>query len=62
MLEVSGLRKSYRDLVAVDGVSFRAGKGETIGLLGPKPLEIKQIIGDARSSHLLRLIHLAARI
>src|SRR5439155_4012465 len=32
---VSGLRKSYHDVVAVDGVSFRAGKGETIGLLGP---------------------------
>lgn len=35
MLEVIGLRKSYRDLIAVDGVSLRAGKGETIGLLGP---------------------------
>jgi ABC-2 type transport system ATP-binding protein len=35
MLEVSGLRKSYGDLVAVDGVSLRADKGETIGLLGP---------------------------
>jgi ABC-2 type transport system ATP-binding protein len=35
MLEVLGLRKSYGDLVAVDGVSFRAAEGETIGLLGP---------------------------
>jgi ABC-2 type transport system ATP-binding protein len=35
MLEVVGLRKSYGDLVAVDGVSLRAAKGETIGLLGP---------------------------
>jgi len=35
MLEVIGLRKSYGDLVALDGVSLRAGKGEIIGLLGP---------------------------
>ncbi len=35
MLEISGLRKSYHNLVAVDGVSFRAGQGETVGLLGP---------------------------
>ena len=35
MLEVLGLRKSYGTLTAVDGVSFAAGKGETIGLLGP---------------------------
>jgi ABC-2 type transport system ATP-binding protein len=35
MLEVLGLRKSYGALVAVDGVSFTAAKGETIGLLGP---------------------------
>ncbi len=35
MLEVAGLRKSYGSLTAVDGVSFRAAQGETIGLLGP---------------------------
>jgi ABC-2 type transport system ATP-binding protein len=35
MLEVSGLRKSYRAIKALDGVSFTAGKGETLGLLGP---------------------------
>ncbi len=35
MLEVLGIRKSYGNLIAVEGVSFRAGKGETIGLLGP---------------------------
>jgi ABC-2 type transport system ATP-binding protein len=35
MLDVIGLRKSYGALVAVDGISFHAGKGETIGLLGP---------------------------
>ena len=35
MLEVEGLRKSYGDLRAVDGVSLRAAAGETVGLLGP---------------------------
>jgi len=35
MLEVTGLRKSYGKLLAVDGVSLRAGAGETVGLLGP---------------------------
>jgi ABC-2 type transport system ATP-binding protein len=35
MLEVTGLRKSYGDFLAVDGVSLRAGVGEIIGLLGP---------------------------
>jgi ABC-2 type transport system ATP-binding protein len=35
MLEITALRKSYGNIVAVDGVSLRAAKGETIGLLGP---------------------------
>jgi ABC-2 type transport system ATP-binding protein len=35
MLEVKALRKSFGPLVAVDGVSLRAGKGEIVGLLGP---------------------------
>jgi ABC-2 type transport system ATP-binding protein len=35
MLQVTTLRKTYGDLVAVGGVSFAAGKGETIALLGP---------------------------
>ncbi len=35
MLEVSALRKSFGDLVAVDSVSLRADKGQTLGLLGP---------------------------
>jgi linearmycin/streptolysin S transport system ATP-binding protein len=35
MLEVIGLRKTYGPVTAVDGVSLKAGTGETIGLLGP---------------------------
>jgi len=35
MLEVNSLRKSYGGMVAVDGISLRVGKGETLGLLGP---------------------------
>jgi len=52
MLEVRGLRKSYRDVAAVDGVSFTAGKGETIGLLGPngagKTTTVSMIAGLVR--------------
>ncbi len=52
MLEVSGLRKSYGDLVAVDGVCLRADKGETIGLLGPngagKTTTVSMIAGLVR--------------
>ncbi|MCB9916019.1 MAG: ABC transporter ATP-binding protein [Planctomycetes bacterium] len=35
MIEVQDLRKTYGDLVAVDGVSFRAPAGAIYGLLGP---------------------------
>lgn len=35
MLEVKALKKTYGKIVAVDGVSLRAGSAETIGLLGP---------------------------
>lgn len=35
MIEVRELRKAYGELVAVDGVSFRAEAGEIFGLLGP---------------------------
>jgi len=35
MIEVHDLRKSYGELVAVDGVSFTAGHGSIFGLLGP---------------------------
>src|SRR5580693_3760532 len=35
MIEVEQLRKSYGELIAVDGVSFAAHPGEIFGLLGP---------------------------
>ena len=35
MIEVEQLRKSYGELIAVDGVSFTARPGEIFGLLGP---------------------------
>jgi ABC-2 type transport system ATP-binding protein len=35
VIEVEQLRKQYRDVVAVDGVSFTAQPGEIFGLLGP---------------------------
>src|ERR1700689_2551741 len=35
MLVVDDLKKTYGNLVAVNGVSLRAGGGEIIGLLGP---------------------------
>jgi ABC-2 type transport system ATP-binding protein len=35
MIEVKDLTKRYRDLVAVDRLSFTIGKGEVVGFLGP---------------------------
>jgi len=35
MIEVRNLVKRYRDLVAVDGLTFTVGKGEIVGFLGP---------------------------
>jgi len=35
MIEVTDLTKRYRDLVAVDRLSFTVGKGEIVGFLGP---------------------------
>jgi ABC-2 type transport system ATP-binding protein len=35
MLEAKALKKSYGKIVAVDGITLRADRAETIGLLGP---------------------------
>jgi gliding motility-associated transport system ATP-binding protein len=35
MIEVEGLTKRYRDVAAIQDLSFRIGKGEIVGLLGP---------------------------
>jgi ABC-2 type transport system ATP-binding protein len=52
MLQVDALKKSYGALVAVDGVSLRAGAGEIIGLLGPngagKTTTVSMIAGLVR--------------
>jgi ABC-2 type transport system ATP-binding protein len=52
MLEVEALKKSYGNLVAVDGVSLQAGVGEIVGLLGPngagKTTTVSMIAGLVR--------------
>jgi ABC-2 type transport system ATP-binding protein len=35
VITVTDFRKSYGDLVAVDGISFEVQRGEIFGLLGP---------------------------
>jgi ABC-2 type transport system ATP-binding protein len=51
-LQVNAVRKTYGSLVAVDGVSFSAAAGETIGLLGPngagKTTTVSMIAGLTR--------------
>jgi ABC-2 type transport system ATP-binding protein len=48
-LAVDTVRKAYRDIVAVDGISFRVRPGEIVGLLGPngagKTTTINMVLG-----------------
>lgn len=54
LLEVRGLRKTFKDVVAVDGADFSIEKGEVFGLLGPngagKSTTISMIAGLLRPS------------
>ena len=49
VLSVAGLRKRYRDTVAVDGISFAVARNEIVGLLGPngagKTTTINMVLG-----------------
>jgi ABC-2 type transport system ATP-binding protein len=53
-IEVKGLTKMYKDLKAVDNLSFNVRKGEIFGLLGPngagKTTTIKAILGLIHSN------------
>ena len=49
VLEARNLHKAFKDLIAVNGVSFRIAEGETYGLLGPngagKTTTISMVVG-----------------
>jgi len=48
-LEISGLRKAYGDIQALDGVDLKIGRGQLVGFLGPngagKTTTMRSIIG-----------------
>ena len=52
VIEVSGLRKTYGSLVAVEDVSFSVRRGEIFGILGPngagKTTTVESIAGLRR--------------
>ena len=52
MIELRGVTKRYRDLVAVNNLSLKVGPGEVFGFLGPhgagKTTTIKMIAGLMR--------------
>jgi len=49
LVRVEGLRKSYGDVLAVDGISFAVGGGEMFGLIGPdgagKTTTLRTVLG-----------------
>jgi len=49
MIQAKDLRKSYGNTIAIDGISFTVGEGESFGLLGPngagKSTTINSLIG-----------------
>ena len=65
MIEVRELRKSFGATVAVDGVSFDVGRGETFGLLGPngagKSTTIGMLVGVMRPDGGTVLVNGAAK-
>jgi ABC-2 type transport system ATP-binding protein len=52
-IRISGLRKSYRDLVALDGIDLEVGRGEIFGVVGPngagKTTLIRLLVGALRA-------------
>ena len=52
MLEVTGLRKRFGGVAAVDGVSFEVDEGEILGVIGPngsgKTTTFNCILGQSR--------------
>ncbi|MCX8528734.1 MAG: ABC transporter ATP-binding protein [Rhodoluna sp.] len=54
MIRAKGLRKTYGDFVAVDGIDFEVKKGEAFGLLGPngagKSTTMKMIASTSQRS------------
>jgi ABC-2 type transport system ATP-binding protein len=54
LIETQHLRKTYRETVAVDGLTLSVGPGEVFGFLGPngagKTTTIKMLLGLARPS------------
>jgi len=66
-VEVSGLRKTYREIVAVDDVSFSVNEGEIFGILGPngagKTTTVECLIGPrVPDAGMMRVMGLDPRV